>query len=333
MKYSVIVPAYNCGDSIGKTVDSILSSGLRDFELIVIDDGSRDGTGAVCDALAQKHEALRCIHQKNGGVSAARNRGIDEARGEYLLFFDADDSVDENALCRVCELAEKNAPDMLLFGESFDYYLHGRLYRRDETVCPEEAMLARAEWKERLAELYDCNALSPVWNKLIKREIITDNGVRFDGSVFEMEDFLFSVECLKHCESVYMLPEAIYRYRQAEDERGTYNRLCRVDSLTDYMRPFERSLAELEKGGTLVGRIYAMLFHEQLRFADIGRIKKAAADMLRGRYAEVIKADDPKLYAELQNGRYGRVYRQRLKARLRHFAAVRYKYYRSLLKK
>lgn len=330
MRFSVIIPAYNCAKTIEDTVNSIFASGLTDFEILIVDDGSNDGTDKVCDALSEKHEYIRCIHQENAGVSAARNRGIEESTGEYILFFDSDDSVDKNAFCHAVEIIEEVSPDMLIFGESFDYYHNGKMYRRDELCYPEEVCLDAEQWSEKLEELFDCNALSPVWNKFIKREILINNNIRFDGEVFEMEDFLFSIKCLKHCEKVYVLPEVIYRYRQAEDERSTYNRLCRVDSLTEYMKPFEEAVAELKNGKKLVEQIYAMLFNEQIRFADAEKIKTAAEDMLNGKYASVIKEQSPELFADMQNGNFEKIHMQRLKSRLRHFAAVRYKYLRSL---
>lgn len=329
-KYSVIIPAYNCELTIENTVYSILSSGLVDFEIVIIDDGSKDRTGEICDAFAEKFEQVYCIHQKNAGVSAARNQGIAEAKGEYIIFFDADDSIDENAFCHAVEIIDKTSPDMLIFGESFDYYHKGKMYRRDELCYKEEICLSAERLAERFEELFACNALSPVWNKFIKRGMLINNNVHFDGEVFEMEDFLFSVKCMKQCETVYMLPEAIYRYRQAEDERSTYNRLRRVDSLTEYMKPFEDVVAEIENGGRVVERIYAMLFSEQIRFADTEEIEKAASDMLSGKYSDVIKNAYPVLFDNMQNGKFEEIYRQKMKARLRHFVAVRYKYLRSL---
>lgn len=82
MRFSVVIPAYNCSGTLVGTVDSIRASGLTDLEIILIDDGSTDGTSEVCDGLAGRFPEVRCVHQSNEGVSAARNRGIDESEGE-----------------------------------------------------------------------------------------------------------------------------------------------------------------------------------------------------------------------------------------------------------
>ena len=90
---SVIVPVYNAENTLRACVDSVLAQTAADFELILIDDGSRDASGLICDAYAEQDERIRVIHQKNAGVSAARNAGMDQARGEYVLVVDSDDSM------------------------------------------------------------------------------------------------------------------------------------------------------------------------------------------------------------------------------------------------
>lgn len=197
MLISVVIPAYNCINSLETTLGSVLKSGLTDCEILLIDDGSKDGTAELCDKLAHRHAWVRCIHQENGGVSAARNRGIGEARGRYILFFDADDTVDPGELASCQDILTEQEPDMLIFGMSFDYYFRGKRYRRDTMVPPLAGLRSRAEWIGRMGELYESNALSPVWNKFIRRDLLTDCQILFPGGMIEMEDFLFSVRCLK----------------------------------------------------------------------------------------------------------------------------------------
>lgn len=327
MRFTVIIPVYNCKDCLAATVDSVLASGLSDYEILLIDDGSTDGTAAVCDTLAEAHDGVRCIHQANAGVSAARNRGIEAAAGEYILFFDADDSVDPGALAHSCEIVREIGPDMLVFGMSFDYYFHGRLYRRDESVYERECLLDGNAWRTEFEKLYTCNALSPVWNKFIRRQILTENGIRFCRDLIEMEDFLFSVRCLACCGSVYMLPEAIYRYRQAENERSTFNRLLRIPSLTAYMAPFEDAARNLDipELETVVSQIYRGFLHEMLLFGSPAQIAAAAEGLLAGRYASFIQKTDPAIYEQLAAKQYRGLYRRGVKQRLRHWLAVRVK--------
>lgn len=331
MLFSVIIPVYNCKDSLAGTVGSVLASGVSDFEILLIDDGSSDGTAGICDALAADHGNIRCIHQSNAGVSAARNRGIAEAAGDYILFFDADDAVDSGSLAYACDLVRQTRPDMLIFGLSFDYYFHGRLYRRDDLVCEDEGLLDGKQWRAAFEKLYTCNALSPVWNKFIRREILVERGIRFRRDMIEMEDFLFVVHCMAHCDRVYLLPEAIYRYRQAEDERSTFNRLLRIPSLTAYMQPFEEAAktAGIEGLETVVREIYVSLFCELMHFGTTAQIAAGARDMLAGHYAAAVESAQPKLYRLLAAGKYRQVWLRGAKLRLRHALAVRVKYARN----
>ena len=337
MFVSVIIPAYNCVNTLEVTIDSIMKSGLKDYEIIMIDDGSKDGTSNLCDSLSEDIDIIRCIHQDNSGVSSARNRGIEEARGEYVFFFDSDDTVDEKALIHASKILYQNKPDMLIFGLSFDYYYHRRLYRRDPLVYHKEGLIMSPQWGNELQKLFMSNALSPAWNKLIRRDLLVRNNIRFDQKLIDMEDFLFTINCLKFCETVYLLPEEIYRYRQAEDGKSTYKRLLRVDSLTEYMEPFEKGLKELaerlmidEKNKrriiSIASQIYNSYFYEMILYGSIKVIRDSSNDMLGGPYRSIIKKNDPVLYKRIKHHKYCRIWLRSLKKRLRHWVAVRIKY-------
>ena len=339
MKYSIILPAYNCSQSLLHVIDSIYSSGLTDFEIILVNDGSTDDTGKIALQIAGHCSELHVISQENSGVSAARNRGIQEATGEYMLFVDADDSLEPGSLANVSAILEIQDPDMLLFGMAFDYYHRGHLYRSDVLSYPKRGSMCGEEWRAELEQLFRTNMLSPVWNKLIRRELILNNHIAFREDMIEMEDYLFSTECLVHSDRIYLLDRAVYHYRQAEDERGTFSRLWRIRSLSDYMTPFYEIAQSpdamdglSEPVSKIADQIYSMLFHEQLRFASRRQIQLAAEDMLSGRYSEQIKQSDAALYEKLREKQYTRVWCEGALRRMRHWAAVQVKYIHSLRK-
>ena len=334
--FSVIIPVYNCKNFLQNTVESVLRSGLFEYEIIIIDDGSNDGTGDICDLLARKYDNIHCIHQKRSGVSVARNRGIEVAQGQYVLFFDADDSVDVSALKSAAEIVMKLKPDMLIFGLSFDYYFRRKLYRREELAYPYEGILNQKQWGKIFYELFSCNAISPVWNKFIQRDLLIRNKVRFCRNLIEMEDFLFSVRCMSCCDNIFLFPKVIYRYRQTEDEKSTFNRLQKIPSLSTYMQPFERGMEDLDNilfknSGInidvkrIVEQIYTTLFLEQMHFGNIAEIKYASNDMLAGKYTEAIKNSNSELYQLLKQKKYNKVWMQNAKIRIRHWIAVRIK--------
>ncbi len=333
MLISIIIPAYKCAKTIEKTVESVFGSGLSDYEIVIVNDGSHDETDEVLRGLAERFDTVRVVEQENAGVSAARNRGIREAEGDYLLFVDADDTLEAGGLAEGNGILKEQRPDMLLFGMRFDYYVRGRLYRSDALRYPKSGCMSAEEWSAELEQLYRCNMLSPVWNKLIRRSLVTENGIGFREDMIEMEDYLFSVECLARCDQIYLLDQAAYRYRQAEDERATFNRLWRIDSLSDYVQPYYDAAALFgpyaDSVDRIADRIYVMLFREQIRFASVGQIRAAAEDMLAGGHAEIIRKTDAELYRRLEKKQYVHVWCRRAISRLRHWTAVRVKYRRS----
>lgn len=318
MNFSVIIPAYNCEATLRCTVESILRSGLDEYEILLIDDGSTDGTPMLCNQLSAEHSIIRCTHQSNGGVSAARNRGIQEARGDYLLFFDSDDTVDAGAFAQIVGILGKYEPDMLLFGMSFDYYYHGKLYRRDSMGCSVVGGFERKDWLPLLTRLYECNYLSPVWNKLIRRKLILDHQIRFSERMHLMEDCLFTMQCLEHSNQIYLLSEAIYRYRQPEDEGNVARRLKRISSLVDYMEAFS---VLPEEWRNLVDSIYYMLLHQKVRSSNTKEIAEIALDHKRATFAPQTERDQW-LCDQLAYGNYQSLYLRNLKSNARHKAAV-----------
>ena len=340
MTISVIIPAYNCSGSLKNVLDSIQASGLSTLEILIINDGSTDNTGTIAKQLASAYRDLRVIDQANKGVSAARNRGLYEAIGNYVFFVDADDSLIPGSLDDVNSILDENHPDMILFGMRFDYYRHGRIYRSDVLSYPTGGTMDSSEWGKDYETLHAYNMISPVWNKLIRRDLILNNRIEFREDMIEMEDYLFSAQCLLHSEQIYVLNKAVYRYRQSENERNTFDRLWRINSLSRYVLPFYEIAEALEArfsedgvncgAGNIADQIYYSLFHEQLRYASSRQVRMAASDMLNGRHAHLIARTDPKLYNKLKNKQYVRVWYERLPRRARHYLAVQVKYIMSL---
>ncbi len=204
---SVIVPVYKVEPFLPSCLDSILGQTFTDFELILVDDGSPDGCPAMCDDYVRKDARVRVIHQENGGLSAARNRGIDAAIGKYLCFVDSDDLVAPDYLSYLYSLLQQHDADFSVCGT-----------KRFSTV--EEL----ADWQEETATADFLSAtaffhlqLTPktemgVWNKLFRRELF-DN-IRFeDGRIHE--DILFSVAIVPLCQrGVVLGSQQKYFYRQ-----------------------------------------------------------------------------------------------------------------------
>ncbi len=233
MTFSVIVPCYNCAATLETTVRSLCTSGLNDYEILLIDDGSIDGTAVCCDMLCVQHPQIRCLHQKNAGVSAARNRGIDEARGDYIWFVDADDTVDTLDMMQVQQAIEANT-DCIMFGMEFLYTWHKRTVRHELLTCDNPLTLTSRNMGIHFRALFEKNYFSPIWNKLIRRSILTENALYFDPTLINYEDLHFSLTLMQYCKTVVVLSEIYYHYVNVFGHDRTVERVQKISDVIAY---------------------------------------------------------------------------------------------------
>ena len=208
MKFSVIVPAYNAGTTIRDCIGSLLTQKEKDYEIIVVDDGSTDSTPEVLDELAGKYGQIRVIHQNNQGVPAARNTGIRCAKGEYLAFVDSDDTVTDGYLSTLLsEDADAVVADVCKITDnmpSCSVNAHPRRVIEDFSLCD-------------LCEMIDNKALDYCFAKRYKTEIDRDNWIAFAADLTLGEDTLFFAEYLVRCRSVAYTGTADYTYHMHEN--------------------------------------------------------------------------------------------------------------------
>ena len=212
-KLSIIVPIYNVEQYIHKCVDSILNQTFADFELILVDDGSPDGCGAICDEYAQKDKRIKVIHQKNSGVSVARNSALDVASGTYVMFVDSDDYVEPDLAEKCIRKAEEKDLDIVIF--EFFYKLSNGVAAKNHIDEKYH------ESKESLLEgiLWD-KMHNAVWNKLFKRALWDD--VRFPVGVSFEDLYVMPEIFLKACQIGYM-EEWLYHYNCSNNVSITFN--------------------------------------------------------------------------------------------------------------
>lgn len=207
---SVIVPVYNTEKYLRRCIDSVLSQTYKDFELLLIDDGSTDSSGAICDEYAAKDARVRVFHKENGGVSSARNLGLDNAKGEWVTFVDSDDWISNDAFFCAVEYLDC---DVIL--GSFTNYQY--LNSDSCNICG-----SRFIDKHELAELfhkygYSCYFSTP-WSKLYRFEIIKKYKLRFDEKLVLGEDTIFVLNFMKYVEKARFCPRFCYFYYYIEDE-------------------------------------------------------------------------------------------------------------------
>ena len=327
---SVIIPAFNCEKCIEHTVNSIISSGLTDYEIVIINDGSTDNTASVCESLCSQYSFIKYSEQENSGVSAARNLGISVATGEYLMFFDADDTAEENGFSECVDIIKNEKPDILNFGMRFNYYKNGKLYRSDKLVSEQNDLLNKSQIRSELESLYNTNSLSSSCNKIFRRALIVDNNILFNTNYFLMEDFLFSLECLKVCKNMFCFPKALYYYKQSENEKKFFNRLKKIDNLCEYALPFKSAINELasdEIGDIVFNNFFFMLLYQKIYYSNKEEIKVIAETFKSNTLFNEIKQNKiPEMYINLfkniEDSRYLKIRLSNLKTQARHKIAV-----------
>lgn len=202
---SVVVPVYNAGSSIKKSVDSILASTYRNIEILVVDDGSEKETADLCDALGKLDDRVKVIHQDNKGVSVARNNGLKFAKGDYITFVDADDLIEEKAICALVEVAERENADITIGGYR-ECYGDGS---EKEYGCNQKTIVKKD--KDILTEFFTTNNIGwNVWAKLYRRNAV--EGIFFVEGKKIAEDMFFNYQVLKAVDRVAIYGFPIYRY-------------------------------------------------------------------------------------------------------------------------
>lgn len=211
-RVSIIMPAYNAEKYITGSVKSVLGQSHRELELIVVDDGSTDGTAQLLGGMAAEDERLRPVSVPNGGPALARNRGLElvSPDAEYIMFIDADDALAPDAV--EYALSGADGADMVVFG----FVIEGADGSRREYFEPEQRM-DRAGLGESLARLYKANLLNQVWGKLYSAALLRHGRIRFPDYRWG-EDRLFIFACLEKAEGISVLPGCKYRYIMHEGE-------------------------------------------------------------------------------------------------------------------
>ena len=201
---SIIIPVYNVEAYLEKCVDSVLAQRAGDFEVILVDDGSTDSSGRLCDAYAQAHaQQVRVIHQANAGLGGARNTGIEAATGEYLLFIDSDDFVSPELTAHMLPYIEAGT-DMVIFG-AVTVDGDGHVLEQSADGYPEGTELALSGFPELIF------GWPSACIRMYKKTLFTETGVRFPSRVW-YEDIRTTTKLYTHARSVRYVAKNLYFY-------------------------------------------------------------------------------------------------------------------------
>lgn len=210
MYFSIITPVYNVEKFVRRGVENILGQSFDDFELILVDDGSTDRSGEICDSLSNLSSKIKVIHKPNGGPGPARNVGIDVASGKYVMFFDVDDLMVTDCMLKIhANLADTEA-EVLVFGYNEinlrfksrnSYTFHAAAYKSNSEL--------RDDWAQTLSGIKFNNGF--VWNKVYEREFLLRNNIRFEPLAIQ-QDEVFNLSVYPKVETLTVLDETLYDY-------------------------------------------------------------------------------------------------------------------------
>lgn len=217
---SIIIPVYNKGKYLDKCLQSIVSQSFTDWELILVDDGSADESGVICDRWQEQDARIQVIHQQNSGVSSARNNALKQAKGRYIQFTDADDWWAEESFQELFNaITTYEKPDILIYGMT-KVYPSGN--KKQIHPCAIGGIPLKEFFANLIVEQKETGIYGAVCNKLIARHILDTYHVQFNPSYNLIEDYDFYLSCFAHCKSIAISHQCGYHYLQ-EAENSTFS--------------------------------------------------------------------------------------------------------------
>lgn len=224
---SVIMPVYNSDKYLKTAIESILNQSFTSFELILVDDGSTDASGVICDEYSNIDERVKVIHQKNSGISCARNVGLNNSTGDYIAFADNDDFFHEDLLEDNYKFAKENDADIVKFGVSY-IIEENKKSSEIEIRTLQSSKLNKKDMREKYLELKNNNIFVYVWDSLIKSDLIKKNNIYFNEN-FKLggEDINFNLTLFAYARSLYINEKKYYTHfkRMSHSTTVKFNKL------------------------------------------------------------------------------------------------------------
>ena len=225
---SIIVPVYNSEKYLHRCIESIINQTYKNIEIILINDGSVDDSGKICDAYALSDKRIRVIHAENSGPAAARNVGIENSKGSFIFFVDSDDFIEADILCLLIKNYRRHDADIII--GDFNKIRNGSPEgRHKETLFNSKLLI-----KQDIVEYARCYLKRPnkfllfaySWGKLFRASIIKDNSISFDTNLHTFEDVAFNYDYLKHTSTVFYVEEALYNHLIQDNYMSATMTIC-----------------------------------------------------------------------------------------------------------
>ncbi len=304
---SIIVPVYNCAQYLEECVESILAQKFADFECILVDDGSKDESGAMCDSYQQKDNRIRVIHKQNGGLVSARKAGIEEARGTFIGYVDADDFIYPEMYADMCEKAQNGDADVVIC--DIITYVNGEVIKPAKSYLwnglYEKEQLIREIYPRMLyaGDYFEFGLHPSLCDKIIRKDILYSHQMKVDEQIKIGEDAVCSYFCLLDAEKVWVLQDAYYYYRMNENSMTHKKDVTRV----------EKTLLELEFFWKRIKEFHAEVLKEQFCYYTAYMLTNIIYDNLRLKEYKTRKTEIYQEYEAMCNSEVGQLLLQRQK--------------------
>ncbi len=205
MMLSLIIPIYNASSYLASCLDSLLSQSYQDFELILVDDGSMDDSPSICDEYAAKDERIKVLHEAHHGVAHSRQVGLEVTRGEYILYVDADDTVEPGMIVDMYQEAVTKKADLVIC-DYRELTHEGEVYRKQEPTALDGVAV--------LEDILDGKLYGALWNKMMRREWLLQTKASFPQGLTMREDLIFLSQCLPYASKIAYIHKAYYGYER-----------------------------------------------------------------------------------------------------------------------
>lgn len=219
---SILMPVYNSQEYLKNTVQDVINQSYGDWELILVDDGSKDNSKNICIELQKFDNRIRFINKENTGVSDTRNIALDNAKGKYIAFIDSDDSVHKDYLKILLSSIEKSNGQLAVCGfKERKISTNGQIEELSRVFYPKE-VIATEDMKDLIMDFGNSGLLNPLWNKLYSRKIIEENNIRFKEEVETGEDFIFNLQYFRKINNICFSKGELYYYIRRNNNSITY---------------------------------------------------------------------------------------------------------------
>lgn len=244
--FSFIIPVYNVEKYLNQCVDSILNQEYKNFEVILVDDGSKDNSGKICDEYVNKDERVRVFHKENGGVSVARNYGIQKATGKYILFVDSDDYIESNSLTQLANTVEKEEYD-LIFLKGYKIYDNEKLQALDGDI-KFDGLKTREEILKYISKL--SKFPGSACTKVINKQLIDEYKIYFEEKRVSLEDVEVIIKILKVANKMTSINSPYYFYRQ--NRVGSTTNSLKAENINSMIDVIKRYAEKKPKSGSSI---------------------------------------------------------------------------------